>query len=372
MTNPPLDAIREELVTSLGTYHGPRGQRPVGLAGARPPARPRLPGHRQRRARQDRAHQRRRRPARLRDPRRARPLRRHRRGGRDARPARGDLRRGVAGDPPRRPLRRALRPRLRSRPRARSRRCCSPRPCTTTSSARRPAPRSACSSRPATCARCTTWRCSSASARRPSTPTSPWRPSRTSSAPARSRASTSEQAVKNLIKALGKGVLKVMSKMGISTVASYRGAQVFEAIGLSQELVDRYFTGTVLAARRRRPRRHRPRDGRAARAGPTRRTACTRPHRVLEVGGEYQWRREGEPHLFDPETVFRLQHSTRQRRYDIFKQYTGRVDDQTSRLMTLRGLMALQADRGHRPAARAARGGRAGQRDRQALQHRAR
>ncbi len=151
---------------------------------------------------------------------------------------------------------------------------------------------------------------------------------------------TSEQAVRNLIKALGKGVLKVMSKMGISTVASYRGAQVFEAVGLSQELVDRYFVGTVsqlggigldvvaaeVAARH-------------AVAYPP--EGVHLPHRTLEVGGEYQWRREGEPHLFDPETVFRLQHSTRNRRYDVFKQYSRRVDEQSERLMTLRGLFEL-------------------------------
>ena len=129
--------------------------------------------------------------------------------------------------------------------------------------------------------------------------------------------------------------------MGISTVASYRGAQVFEAIGLSQALVDRYFTGTVSqlggvgldVIARETAERH-------ARAYPP--DGVHQPHRTLEVGGEYQWRREGEPHLFDPETVFRLQHSTRQRRYDIFKQYTERVDDQTSRLMTLRGLMGFR------------------------------
>src|SRR6476660_740152 len=152
---------------------------------------------------------------------------------------------------------------------------------------------------------------------------------------------TAEKAVANLIKALGKGVLKVMSKMGISTVASYRGAQVFEAIGLSQALVERYFTGTVSqlggvgldVIARETAERH-------ARAYPL--DGVHQPHRTLEVGGEYQWRREGEPHLFDPETVFRLQHSTRQRRYDVFKQYTGRVDDQTSRLMTLRGLMGFR------------------------------
>ncbi|MFV0459848.1 MAG: glutamate synthase large subunit, partial [Actinomycetales bacterium] len=150
-----------------------------------------------------------------------------------------------------------------------------------------------------------------------------------------------EQAVKNLIYALGKGVLKVMSKMGISTVASYSGAQVFEAIGLSKELVARYFTGTtsqlggidldVIAAEV--ATRHAfayPVDGEHP------------AHRDLIIGGEYQWRREGEPHLFDPETVFRLQHSTRTGRYDIFKQYTQRVDDQAQRLMTLRGLFRLQ------------------------------
>lgn len=157
-----------------------------------------------------------------------------------------------------------------------------------------------------------------------------------------------ETAVRNLIKALGKGVLKVMSKMGISTVASYRGAQVFEALGLSQELVDEYFTGTVsqlggvgldvIAAET---------AARHATAYPP--AGMRPPHRKLEVGGEYKWRREGEPHLFDPETVFRLQHSTRARRYDIFKQYTARVNEQSERLMTLRGLFAL-ADGEERPA----------------------
>lgn len=149
------------------------------------------------------------------------------------------------------------------------------------------------------------------------------------------------KAVRNLIKALGKGVLKVMSKMGISTVASYRGAQVFEALGLSQTLVDEYFTATtsrlggvgldVLAEEV--ARRHRlayPVEGQE------------RAHRDLETGGEYQWRREGEPHLFDPETVFQLQHSTRQRNEALFRRYTARVDEQSDRLMTLRGLLQLK------------------------------
>ena len=155
---------------------------------------------------------------------------------------------------------------------------------------------------------------------------------------------TTEQATKNLIKALGKGLLKVMSKMGISTVASYRGAQVFEAIGLSDKLIDDYFTGTfsrlggvgldVIAAEV---------AARHATAYP--KSGQRPPHRTLETGGEYQWRRDGEPHLFDPETVFRLQHSTRSRRYDIFKQYTKRVDEQSTRLMTLRGLFRFDSGR---------------------------
>ncbi|MEA5055894.1 MAG: glutamate synthase large subunit, partial [Propionicimonas sp.] len=153
-----------------------------------------------------------------------------------------------------------------------------------------------------------------------------------------------EQAVYNVRKALGKGVLKVMSKMGVSTIASYTGAQIFEALGLSSELVATYFTGTTsriegigldeIAAEV--ARRH-------ARAYPP--SGIKLPHRTLDGGGEYKWRREGPPHLFDPETVFRLQHSTRQKRYDIFKQYTARVNDQSRRLMTLRGLLDFTADR---------------------------
>jgi glutamate synthase (NADPH/NADH) large chain len=153
-----------------------------------------------------------------------------------------------------------------------------------------------------------------------------------------------EQAVRNVVKSLGKGVLKVMSKMGVSTVASYTGAQIFEATGLAPDLVDTYFTGTssklggvgldVIAEEvRRRHLRAYPADG------------ILPAHRKLEIGGEYQWRREGEPHLFDPETVFRLQHSTRTGRYDVFKQYTQRVNEQSERLMTLRGLFGFKSGR---------------------------
>jgi glutamate synthase (NADPH/NADH) large chain len=156
-----------------------------------------------------------------------------------------------------------------------------------------------------------------------------------------------EHAQKNLIKGLGKGVLKIMSKMGISTVSSYSGAQCFEAIGLSQEFVDTYFTGTtsqlggigieVIADEN--AKRH-------ASAYPI--DEALNPHVSLETGGEYQWRREGPPHLFNPETVFKLQHSTRTKRYDIFREYTSAIDEQAENLMTLRGLFTLRE--GVRPA----------------------
>src|SRR5215831_5463547 len=158
---------------------------------------------------------------------------------------------------------------------------------------------------------------------------------------------TERKAVKNYVKAAGKGILKVMSKMGISTVASYTGAQIFEAVGLSKTLVDEYFTGTAsriegidldviateVAARHRIAFPDRPAE---------------LAHRELPVGGEYQWRREGEYHLFNPDTVFKLQHSTRSGRYDVFKEYTRLVDNQAKRLATLRGLFELKT--GERPS----------------------
>lgn len=152
-----------------------------------------------------------------------------------------------------------------------------------------------------------------------------------------------EDASANLIKSLGKGVLKIMSKMGISTVSSYSGAQCFEAIGLNADVVEKYFTGTisqlggigieVL---------HQEIAARHSSAYPVERAVNI--HQNLDVGGEYQWRREGPPHLFNPETVFKLQHSTRLKRYDIFKQYTNAVDNQAERLMTLRGLFKFKED----------------------------
>ncbi|OFJ54005.1 glutamate synthase large subunit [Mycolicibacterium grossiae] len=152
---------------------------------------------------------------------------------------------------------------------------------------------------------------------------------------------SSDQAKANYTKAAGKGVLKVMSKMGISTLASYTGAQLFQAIGISQAVLDEYFTGLScpvggidlddiaadVAARHELAYLDRPDE---------------RAHRELEVGGEYQWRREGEYHLFNPDTVFKLQHSTRTGQYEVFKEYTSLIDDQSERMASLRGLLTFR------------------------------
>ncbi|KKE98776.1 glutamate synthase large subunit [Mycolicibacterium obuense] len=148
-------------------------------------------------------------------------------------------------------------------------------------------------------------------------------------------------AVRNYLKALGKGVMKVMSKMGISTVASYTGAQAFEAVGIDKEVIDEYFTGTptqlggigldVIAEEVK--LRHR----RAYPENPTERV-----HRRLEVGGEYAFRREGELHLFTPEVVFLLQHSTRTGRYEVFEKYSEEVNRLAREGGALRGLFAFK------------------------------
>ena len=150
---------------------------------------------------------------------------------------------------------------------------------------------------------------------------------------------THQKAIKHYIKALNKGILKVMSKMGISTLQSYCGAQIFEAVGLDRDFVDRYFTWTasriggigidVIAEEvlRRHHRAFPVRSGIQA---------------DLESGGEYQWRRDGEFHLFNPDTVFKLQHSTRTGQYSIFKEYSKLVDDQNRDHATLRGLLDLR------------------------------
>ncbi len=144
-----------------------------------------------------------------------------------------------------------------------------------------------------------------------------------------------DKAIQNFIKAVDKGLIKTMAKMGISSVQSYRGAQIFEAIGLEKSFVDKYFTWTAsriggvgldVIAREVSLRHHNAYPDRPVK----------RPD--LEWGGEYQWRRDGEYHLFNPDTVFKLQHATRSGQYEIFKEYTAKVNDQSENLATLRGL----------------------------------
>jgi glutamate synthase (NADPH/NADH) large chain len=148
------------------------------------------------------------------------------------------------------------------------------------------------------------------------------------------------KAIRNYVGALVKGVLKIMSKMGISTVGAYTAAQVFEALGLSQELLDEYFTGTSsklggvgleviaeeTAVRHRRAYPDNPTD---------------KVHRRLDTGGEYAYRREGELHLFTPETVFLLQHATKTRRQEVYRAYTEEVHRLYREGGVLRGLFAF-------------------------------
>ncbi len=154
---------------------------------------------------------------------------------------------------------------------------------------------------------------------------------------------TPEQAHTNYVKACDKGLLKVMSKMGISTVKSYIGAQIFEIIGIGEEIVSECFTGTT-------GRIGGVTHDQVAETVLTRHglvyplEPSKRAHRDLDVGGEYQWRREGEYHLFNPETVFKLQHATREGKYEIFKQYTKAVDDASENLATLRGLFRFRTE----------------------------
>jgi glutamate synthase (ferredoxin) len=148
-----------------------------------------------------------------------------------------------------------------------------------------------------------------------------------------------DRAIEHYIKALNKGILKVMSKMGISTLQSYCGAQIFEAIGLRSEFIDAYFTHTtsrvggigidVIAEEVQ--LRHERAFGRQP----------VQPQE-LEPGGEYQWRRDGEYHLFNPDTVFKLQHATRTGQYRLFKDYTRAVDRQNEHRATLRGLFRMK------------------------------
>ncbi len=147
------------------------------------------------------------------------------------------------------------------------------------------------------------------------------------------------KALKQYVKAIGKGVMKVMSKMGISTAQSYCGAQIFEAVGLNKEVIDRYFTWTAsrisgvgldviaaeVAARHQRAFPDRGANG-----------------RMLDAGGQYQYRKDGEYHLFNPETIHKLQYACRTGNYKVFKEYSALVNNQAKRLCTLRGLFELK------------------------------
>jgi len=152
-----------------------------------------------------------------------------------------------------------------------------------------------------------------------------------------------DQAVKNFIKAIGKGLQKVMSKMGISTYMSYCGAQIFEAVGLSRTLVDRYFRGTASAVggvglfdvMEEAVRMHRAAFG-------------TDPILInmLDPGGEYQYRVRGEEHMWTPDAIAKLQHSARSGSYQTYKEYAQIINDQSRRHMTLRGLFEFRVDPG--------------------------
>ncbi|HTP49063.1 MAG TPA: glutamate synthase large subunit [Anaeromyxobacteraceae bacterium] len=148
-----------------------------------------------------------------------------------------------------------------------------------------------------------------------------------------------EKAEQKYIKAVNKGVVKVISKMGISTIQSYHGAQVFEAVGLNQDFIDEYFTWTAsriggvgidVIAREVKARHYRAYPPRAVK------------HTTLGTGGQYQYRADGEYHLFNPETVHRLQYACRTGDYKAYREYAALVNNQTRSLGTLRGLMDLR------------------------------
>ncbi|MFN9317423.1 MAG: glutamate synthase large subunit, partial [Microcystis sp.] len=148
-----------------------------------------------------------------------------------------------------------------------------------------------------------------------------------------------QSACKNYIKAATKGVIKVASKIGISTLQSYRGAQIFEAIGLNRSVVDRYFTWTASRIEgadleiiaRESLLRH-------GHAFPDRDVNV----HTLDIGGEYQWRKDGEAHLFSPETIHTLQQAVKLGKYDLFKKYSQLVNQQNQKFFTLRGLLTFK------------------------------
>ena len=148
-----------------------------------------------------------------------------------------------------------------------------------------------------------------------------------------------EKLIYNFIKAVDNGLLKVFSKMGISTLQSYQGAQIFEALGISSEVIDQYFTNTVsriggLTL-----------DGIAKEALIKHAQAYPKvpvPRPKLEVGGIYQWKRRGEFHLFNPQTIHLLQQACRKGDYQVFKKYSNLINDQSNKAVTLRGLLQFK------------------------------
>ncbi|MGC9162010.1 MAG: glutamate synthase-related protein, partial [Thiomonas sp.] len=150
-----------------------------------------------------------------------------------------------------------------------------------------------------------------------------------------------DKAMANYIKAIGKGLQKVMSKMGISTYMSYCGAQIFEAVGLSRELVDKYFTGTasqvggigVFEVAQEALRMHRDAFGNSPLLA-----------HMLDVGGEYAWRAHGEEHMWTPDAIAKLQHATRAGNFNTYKEYAQIINDQSRRMLTLRGLFEFKID----------------------------
>ena len=152
---------------------------------------------------------------------------------------------------------------------------------------------------------------------------------------------SADKAIYNYVKAVGKGLSKIMSKMGVSTYMSYCGAQLFEAIGLSTDTIDKYFTGTpsrvegigVFQIAEEAIRMHKAAYG----ADPV---LANR----LDAGGEYAWRARGEEHMWTPDAIAKLQHSTRANNWNTYKEYAQLINDQSKRHMTLRGLFEFKID----------------------------
>jgi glutamate synthase domain-containing protein 2/glutamate synthase domain-containing protein 3 len=153
---------------------------------------------------------------------------------------------------------------------------------------------------------------------------------------------TLENAVKNYIQAVGKGLLKIFAKMGISTLHSYRGAQIFEGVGICDEVIDEFFNdtasriggvdlGTIAEEARMRHERAYPK----AITGET----------ELDLGGDYQWRLQGESHLLNPETIHKLQHALRRNDYSLYGEFSKAINDQSREIFTIRGLLRFKSDR---------------------------